>query len=53
MFGQTREKALRGAALERAYGTAKGAKPRRVEPQEWDRDGIGPAGHEGSKASRG
>jgi len=43
----------RGAASERAYGTGRGARPRRAEPHERNRDGISPEGHEGSKASRG
>jgi hypothetical protein len=47
------EETPRGAAFERAYGTRWGARPRRVKPHERYRDGIGPGGHEGSKASRG
>ena len=50
---RVRGKTLRGAASERAYGTGRGAKPRRVKPHEWYRDGTSPEGHEGSKASRG
>jgi len=47
------EKPQRGAASERAYGTRRGVRPRRVKPHERIRDGTGPGGHEGSKASRG
>jgi hypothetical protein len=43
----------RAVASEKTYSTRRGAKPRRVEPHERNRDGTSPGGHEGSKASRG
>jgi hypothetical protein len=44
---------VRVTALERACGVSGGQKPRRVKPQEWNWDETSPAGHEGSKASKG
>jgi hypothetical protein len=44
---------MRGAALERAFGSAWRTKTAKGEAHERDRDGTSPAGRGGSKASRG
>lgn len=44
---------MRVAAFEKMYDWFGRNKTLKSEPQEWNRDGISPAGHKGSKALKG